>query len=605
MKERLKYFFAYYFFWVLVFLSQKPFFMLYQWHLSSSLTISEWFGVVWHGLPMDFSTAGYVSVLPLLILLASSFFSASEIVGRVLKCYTVLVLAVVCIVFVADMFLYPFWGFKLDITPLFYMQTPKDAAASASLGLYLCSFVILLANFAVYYFLFDWWHRRLCKFDSVARLTSVVVLLLVPVLFVVIRGGTTVSVMNAGRVYFSRNMFVNHSAINPVWNLLASFGKENDFASQYRFMNDAEAHALFDSMRDTVCLPADTMLLACQKPNVLMIIMESFGSNICEYAGGVKGCTPNLDKLASEGVFFSNFFSNSFRTDRGLVCILGAYPGQPVTSLMKYPVKSQNVPMLSQALRDNGYDLSFFYGGDENFTNMRSFLVTGGFHKRVCQDDFTSSELSTKWGAYDHVVFRRTLDELKADTVKKPFFDVVLTLNSHEPFDVPFNKFNDPYLNSVAYTDSCLGSFVDSLRRLPLWDSTLVVILPDHPKPYPQSMTNYEVARYRSPMVWTGGAIKSPMRVDVVCSQIDLTRTLLAQLGIDGSDFVFSKNVFSSKSPKFAFYAFNDGFGFVDQNLNSSVFDCGGDVSIAEDDSSLTRRGKAFLQCLFDDLANR
>ena len=87
-------------------------------------------------------------------------------------------------------------------------------------------------------------------------------------------------------------------------------------------------------------------------------------------------------------------------------------------------------------------------------------------------------------------------------------------------------------------------------------------------------------------------------------SQIDLARTLLAQLDIDGSDFVFSKNIFSEKSPKFAFYAYNDGLGFVTPE-GASVFDCGGNVSLREDNPQLTVRGKAFLQCLMDDLAKR
>ena len=54
-----------------------------------------------------------------------------------------------------------------------------------------------------------------------------------------------------------------------------------------------------------------------------------------------------------------------------------------------------------------------------------------------------------------------------------------LTLSSHEPFDVPMNRLEDKYLNSIAYTDSCVGDFVEKLKRLPVWDNTLIVFIPN------------------------------------------------------------------------------------------------------------------------------
>lgn len=605
MKDRIKYLAFYYLFWLLVFISQKPVFMLFQWNQSKEVSLSEWLGVMVHGLPMDCSTAGYLTLPVILLLLVSCFVKCGSWLSKTILWTTVVLLVIACLAFVADMFLYPFWGFRLDITPLFYMQTPKDAAASGTASQYLLSVVIYAVEFAVYFLLFRWLHKKVFSIETACKWAVIPLLVILPLLVIVIRGGVDVSVMNAGRVYFSKNVFVNHSAINPIWNFLSSFGKETDFGQQYRFMDDDKAQALFVDMRDTANYAPDTMLLNTQRPNVIYVILESFGANICEAAGGAKGLTPNLDRYAKEGIFFADFYANSYRTDRGLVAILSSYPGQPVTSLMKYPNKAQNVPMVSQKLKDAGYDLSFYYGGDENFTNMRSYLVTGGFDKRVSENDFSAAELSTKWGAYDHLVFQRCLKDLRSDTLRQPFYDVVLTLNSHEPYDVPFHKFAEPYPNSVAYTDSCLGAFLDSLKTLPIWKNTLVVLLPDHARPYPETMTNQEVARYKALMVWTGGAVKHSMRVEQVCSQIDLTRTLLAQMGLNGSDFVFSKNIFANRSPKFAFYAFNEGLGFVGPDNSASVYDCGGNVSIREDNPELTTKGKAFLQCLFDDLAKR
>lgn len=602
MKSRLLYFVAYYFYWLLLFVIQKPIFMLFQWEQMKNYGVADFFKVIGHGMSMDLSTAGYFSLPVFLLLCVSCFFSKVKWLGKTIKVLTAVLLAIVVLGFVADMFLYTFWGYRLDITPLFYMQTPKNAAASGTMAQNVGSFLSLVVEYVIFWLAFRFLHKWCFNIKGQSMITILPLVAILAVLVVVIRGGVSVSVMNAGRVYFSKEMFLNHAAINPIWNFVASFKKE-DLASQYRFMDDAEAHRLFDQLNENGKLPADTFVLNNKKPNIVIFILESFGSNICGVAGGEKECTPNLDRMADEGIFFSNFHANSFRTDRGLAAILAAYPGQPVTSLMKYPEKSQNVPTIPGRLKDSGYDLSFYYGGDENFTNMRSFLLHAGFEKRVCDKDFSREEQSTKWGAYDHLVVNRLIADMQQPQ-QQPFCKVLLTLNSHEPFDVPFHKMSEPYLNSVAYTDSCVGVFYDFLKKSPYWNNTLFILLPDHAKLYPESMKNQEVARYRAPMIWCGGAVAKPMRVDDFCSQIDLAETLFAQLGIESADFNFSKNIFNKKSPKFAFYAFNDGFGFVTPD-GASVYDCSGNVSLREDKAQYTVNGKAYLQCLIDDLAAR
>lgn len=602
MKSRLTYLCFYYIFWLIAFVVQKPVFMFFQWEHSHNFGIVDWLKVIWHGLPMDFSTAGYFTLPVLVLLLVSCFTGTGKWLGKTVKAITAFLLVLLVIGCVADMFLYTFWGYRLDVTPLFYMETPKDAAASGSMAQNVGSVVCVVVEYALYWLAFRFFHKKFFSDDQRSFISLVPLVVILPILFVVIRGGVSVSVMNAGRVYFSEEMFLNHAAINPLWNFFSSFSKE-DFASQYRFMDDAQAHSIMKNLTDSEVLPPDSVVLNTQRPNIVLFILESFGSNICEATGGAKGLTPNLDRIANDGIFFTDFYANSFRTDRGLAAILAAYPGQPVTSLMKYPEKSQNVPTLPGVLKQNGYDLSFYYGGDENFTNMRSFLVHAGFEKRVSDKDFSASELSTKWGAYDHILINRFIDDFKQPQ-QQPFCKVLLTLNSHEPFDVPFNKFSEPYPNSVAYSDSCIGVFYDYLKQSPYWKNTLFILLPDHARPYPETMTNQEVARYKAPMIWTGGAIKKPMRVATMGSQIDIARTLLAQLGISGADFNFSKNMFSSKSPKFAFYAFNDGFGFVTPT-GASVYDCSGNMNLRDDNQQFTMNGKAYLQCLMDDLAKR
>ncbi len=603
MKARLKYILIYYLFWVLLFVVQKPVFLLFHRENSFDFSFLEWINVIVHGFSMDLSAAGYFTIFVAVLLLVSSFFKENKLLGKIVFYYTAVVLFLVLLICCADLYLYSFWGFRIDSTPLFYLESPKNAMASGSWEMYLTAVLLFLILYLSFLFIFRKLHKRFFLISDRSVWSLIPLSLFTVILFIFIRGGIGVSTMNAGRVYFSKSIFLNHAAINPVWNFIYSFTKNEDFDKQYRFMESGKATCLFSKMVSQKEDSTGVFVLKNNRPNIIFIILEGIGSNVFGALGGEKGVTPNLDKLSEEGIFFTQFYANSFRTDRGLIAVLSGYPGQPTTSLMKYPNKTQNVPKIPLSLKNAGYDVAFYYGGDENFTNLRSYLLTSGFEKIVSEKDFSSKELSAKWGAYDHILFDRVTKELN-EQKDTPFLKLILTLSSHEPYDVPMAKLSNPYLNSVAYTDSCVGAFISDLKRSRWWDNSLVVILPDHASRYPESMTNSDVNRFKIPMLWIGGVVEKPMKVEKIASQIDLSRTLLTQLGIDASEYNFSKNIFGTKDPEFAFYAFNNGFGFIAPE-GEAVYDCDADIVLKEDNKTLTEKGKAFLQSLYDDLAKR
>ena len=182
-----------------------------------------------------------------------------------------------------------------------------------------------------------------------------------------------------------------------------------------------------------------------------------------------------------------------------------------------------------------------------------------------------------------------------------------MTLSSHEPFDVPYHHFDDPYLNSVAYTDSCLGAFVDCFRQTPQWNNTLIILVPDHAMRYPAGVQEPDIVRHHIPMVWCGGVVNGPKVINDYSSQIDIAATLLGQMNIDYSDFKFSKNIADTTQYKFAYYTFKDGFGYLDSNAKVIYDNEAGKVVFSEGDTTGSKEnaGKAFLQKLYDDLGSR
>lgn len=612
MKQRIQTIILLYLFFVFFFVIQKPLFMLYHLKLFADTGITDWLAVMWHGLPLDFSMSGYLTALPLLTLIVSV-----GVNGRwysyFLNGYTFLISLLLSIIFICDLELYRYWGFRIDSTPLFYLASPADAAASVpTLARVLIPVAVIVC------FLLIWW--PLHQLAATTRKWTAVrhkfaggglLVLIAGLLFVAIRGGFSVSTMNIGKVYFSNRLPLNHAAINPAFSLLSSLAREQQFGKQYRYVDSSEADRIFEPLSGSgtpaADAPADSARYIKERPNIIVIGLESFTGNAVEAVGGKPGVTPHLNRLAGEGLLFTRFYANSFRTDRGLVSIWSGYPAQPTTSIMKYPAKSQNLPSLSKTLSGQGYDLEWIYGGDADFTNMRSYFRSAGFDRIISDQDFPLGERLSKWGANDEVTFEKLYRQMEGES-HRPYLKFLMTLSSHEPFEVPLHKFSDKYLNSVAYTDSCLGLFVDRLKAGNLWDNTLLILIPDHGFRYPDSVANHAPERYHIPMIWTGGALLRKGIVSTLSSQIDLPATLLNQLGYAHDDFPFSKNIFGRPdSTAFAFYTFKNGFGFIDEK-GTAVYDCDADkilYSDSEPDAEEVLKGKVFLQKLYDDLDKR
>ena len=236
--------------------------------------------------------------------------------------------------------------------------------------------------------------------------------------------------------------------------------------------------------------------------------------------------------------------------------------------------------------------------------------MAGGFQKLTSQDDFSMHDRNySKWGVPDNITFKRLLAMLKErEGQKEPWFTAFLTLSSHEPFEVPFKKFEDKHLNAFAFTDDCIGKFIKEFRKSPQWDNTLIVLLPDHGIPYPKKGERFAPHFFRIPMIWTGGAVKGPMEVGRIANQTDLAATLLAQLGLPHGEFGFSRNVLDkSYTNEFAFYSFVNGFCYLD-HTGVSVYDNAANHVFykegAAGDDARVKKGKAILQTLYDKVGD-
>ena len=609
MQKRLLYLFRYWITLMAIFIVEKPLFMLYASGQKGTLSLRDYVDVMYHALPVDLSCAAYFLIIPLLLIIVSIWWNNLPLCN-IMRFYNIVLAIALALAFVSDAALYPFWGFKLDSSVFFYLKSPQEAMASVSVWFVLVA--VLLISLLVW-IITKLLNNTYCKPNKVKRVfpvTLLFVLLMAP-LFLSMRGGLKESTMNIGKVYYSTNQFLNHSAVNPVFSVLSSISKSDDYSQQYNYFDEQERELLFNGLYSTT--DSDTpKLLNTERPNVLIILMEGFGGDFLSSISGLQDVAPNLDSLAAQGVFFSNCYAGSFRTDRGIVCALNGHPGLPSESIMKMPNKSRNLPSLAKKFVEKGYSTDFFYGGDINFTNMQSYLWSNGYQSITADTDFSVAERQTNaWGVNDDITFSALLEKLK-NREDSLWYTTFLTLSSHEPFKVPSNRFEDDICNSFAYTDSCIGAFVDSLKQTALWENTLLVLMPDHGFCYPRTGFKSAPHAHHIPVIWTGGAVKQPVKIDKLMNQTDMAATLLAQMKIDFSDFLFSRNVLSEQyNDQFAFYTFVDGFCYIDSTGATLYDNAAGKVQenmgngTAEQNLNRENRGKAILQTLYDDLDAR
>ncbi|PID90139.1 MAG: hypothetical protein CSA97_04410 [Bacteroidetes bacterium] len=612
--------------WLLLQEAGRLSFLLYQQFSGQSLPFDKVLGALLHGLRMDASVAGYVLVLLTLLLLAVSFLRPQAQRRVFLPVHTLLLVVYVGIT-VVDWELFRNWQSRIDITPFIYLVSPSEALAStpvwvvASLVGVMALLSYLLVQVARYFV----WPRD-TQLPRLRLREGLLLLLLAAFMILPIRGSLSVAPMNVATVAFSDNLYANQAAVNPAWNLLHDLlASEEQYLRYHEFLPQEESRRRFDRMmaekpltrplEDSLEVQGDSLahdsvwtnkptaklqLLRIARPNIVLVLMESQSAKFSSVLGSGRSM-PRFDSLyGREGVAFSRMYSASTRSDKGIVSVLAGYPAQTKKSIIKYTRKLQQLAFFPRRLDSMGYQSSFYYGGDADFANIKTCAYIAGFQRVVEGDEFPSELGNSKWGVHDEYLYRRLLTDI--DTARRPFFKMLFTLTNHEPFELPGRanggSEEDKMVATARYADSCFGDFLDTLRRSPAWDSTLVIMLADHGHRLPGNTSNGESERYHIPMIWLGGALRDsiPHEVHRVSAQMDLAATLLGQLGQSHGEFPFSRDILRAKHGG-AMVIYNNGYGWV-KDSSAYFYDHDQEREVStegEVSDSMRRDGQAFF----------
>lgn len=600
MKYSRKTFLASLFFLLLLcFGVSKVVFMLYNSDVES-IDIYGMLGVGFRGLPLDIRTACLMMLVPALVSLQS------RISWRRLLIPYYIIVAICMAYFVGgNIVMYEFWQFNLSSVVLSYAMSPEGATSSVSTWFLVSrvgSVLLFIAFLLTAFILLTPKDKVRMKSYGRLKLRN-----LKPIInwrpytwhiFFLVVSLLPIDIRLCYRQ--DSSLMRNHAAVNPVYAFVTSFWLPTTFDVMPREEADKVFHALYtdndgDDIQDT--------LLRSQRPNILVIQLESFSGRFVKELGGEPDVAPQLSQLIPQGVWFTNYYSNSFRTDRGTVSLQSGHVAHPTVSLMREKKYHPLLASLPKALKEAGYATYYLYAGA--MTNMgkgdyvRQLAVDTVYDKNA----FLPAELETAWGAHDGTAAYKMVSWLQNMKPGTPWYFTFQTISSHEPWIVPYHRLEDEKLNAFAYTDDVVGQLIATLQNSPIWDNLLVIIIPDHGYLWHQTYEDPEF--FHSPMLWVGGAVRRPAQVDALMNQSDIAATLLAQMQLPHDQFRWSRNVLSSGYTHPAVYCNYPAGLMLRDTTGTTIFDLAARKPITQQPApsdERIRQARALLQVSYEEL---
>jgi phosphoglycerol transferase MdoB-like AlkP superfamily enzyme len=572
MRQFVLKYFKYLLFWLLLFAFYRLLFIIVYHRLCIPDVGSarEALSAFYYALKLDLSMMTYLTLGPMIVSFFWIFFPKNWL-SKIIDGLTILNIIVYSFIAFGEIGIYNEWRTKLNYKALAYLEHPQEVFNSISTT----TFLLLLAGALALMAFWIWLYYRSFRFTkekfSAPWYFNTAFVVVIPVMmFYFMRGGFMTIPISQSQSWYSKNQTLNDASVNSGWNLFQNIIDMQLLLKGNPFKSYPDAMAT-QTVKEIHRIEKDTTInvLSKYRPNIVLIILESWSADLVGALGDSLNITPNFDRLSKEGILFTQLYSSGNRSQQGMASVFGGFPAIPITTLTEHPEKYHRLPSLTQDLNKEGYRSSFYFGGQLIYGNIKSYIMYNQFHKIVEGDDFSSSVPRGKLGVHDEFLFNRHIEDMK--TEPEPFFSTMFTLSSHSPYDQPIkNKItkNVPeidFVNSAWYTDYALGKYIEMARKQPWFSNTLFILVADHSHVSHHQNPLQTFAYHRIPMLWYGPAIKPEfrgMRVDKIASQTDLPATLLKQLGMNVNLYPWSKNLFNPYTPQFAYFEMNDGLGW-------------------------------------------
>ena len=416
-----------------------------------------------------------------------------------------------------------------------------------------------------------------------------------------------------GDAFHSQNLFANHLGLNGIFTLYKAAGSGNGKTNKKYWLNAMPLEEATDIVKSMLVTPQEELLgdeqhpllrrhagsalpaaeHSPQKPNVVVILMESFSGAFTGSLSNDVGITPSFDQIAKQGLLFRRFFSNGTHTHQGTFASLACFPNVPgYEYLMQEPEGEHKFSGLPLLLQQAGYQDMYIYNGSFSWDNQEGFFRNQSMTRFIGREDFVNPVfVNPTWGVSDQDMFDRAVTELANAPKDKPFFAVLQTLSNHTPYamptPLPVARVTDQgslnnHLTAMRYADWALGEFFKKIEHEPYYNNTIFVLVGDHGFGIGNQVTDIDLLRFRVPLLIIGPGVQQTFGTvtDRVATQIDIAPTVMGLLGDPFVHQCWGRDVLS----KNGLPQTDRGFGLIKPSGNDEI------VGYIQDDKIVVKR---------------
>jgi len=604
-------------FWIICFDVQRVLFSIHHWGKLHNVGTGEWLQAFFYSFRLDLATACALAALPFIVRLFGHY-SSWKWTFRLFRIVLLTILAILVMVQAGEIVAYGEWNHKLTSRVFMHLSHPDEVARTANY-----SMIFWYIFYALVQFLFGLWlSKKFFKRIKVQpyrfewkQLLIFPLQLLLPLTLMVIflRGGLQQIPINIAAATYTDKAVANDISINSFYYFAKSYLLYNRSTID-QFMPNVNKQLAEQTVKEWYAYPKahDQYFLENTRPNVVVIVLEGWSAEGIGTLGPNKGATPNFDKLASEGVLFTNIYATGTTSEIGNSSIFSGNPAVPEVSISMQPEKHRKLHSLNEDFEGWGYHTSYIFSGDLKYGNIGGYFMDHGFDVVKDENDFPSDLPRGKLNFYDKDLYRFLIDEI--NTNKKPFLQCAFTGSTHAPYDQPkgkgkvFKGEEADFMNSMVYADGCLGKFIQNCKKYPWYRNTLFVFVADHGHATPTTVDPGSGKFYHIPLLFFGEPVKQAYRgkrMDVVGSQADIAATIITQLKGDASRYPWSKDLMNPKVPQFAFHSIIRGYGWITPKGNVTYYMeqkvKGEDTFSPEDSKKELKNCHYFLTAIYED----
>lgn len=538
-------------------------YLFWNWNFFQHQPTSDLLLALIHGLRFDLSAIAILSAIPFLLSAVISLWKPSWENSRQVSYF----LAALFLVFqgptmllnLGDTEFVSFLGRRYTYDALFFMrEIPGKFTSLVAFYWFLATLIFglfFLYAFSLFFAARNWKAQPEVKARWARGVNIFVALAL---LIIASRGGLQNKPINFAHAQVFLNPAMNNLVLNSSFTFIQTIRRESLPREKYFDNTEEMLTALKKGISEDSLLNSSGFQRPSQKPNIVLIIMESFALEYMGKPHGDQGYTPFLDELAGKSLFFTNTFANARRSIEGIGAIMGGVP-----ALMNEPfISSQYLTNyylgLGSLLQEQGYQTAFFHGAENGSMYFDQFMKAAGVQNYYGKSQYPRPEENDgTWGIWDEPFFQWTSSQLSG--FQEPFFASIFSLTSHNPFPIPpqyagkFPKGNLDIHEVIGYSDFALRKFFETASKEKWFQNTVFIITADHT--YKSSRREYdnELGRYRVPLLIYSPTIQWP-KIDTteVVQHVDLMPTILDIAGSEEKERNYLGNSVFQPGDRFA-----------------------------------------------------